>query len=175
VDRRDFLARAELLAACGMTVLITDYFDYYRLAAYLGERTSERIGIVMGVPSLIDLFDEKNHAQLLGGILESFGRLFKNDLKLYVYPVQPSPDDELKTVNDIKVRPELQPLYDYLAGRGSFVHLDNYRPEFLPIFSRDVLRRIAANDDSWESMVPAEVAELIKRRAFFGYVKMDTE
>ena len=42
----------------------------------------------MGVPSLIDLFDEKNHAQLPGGILESFGRLFKNDLKLYVYPVQ---------------------------------------------------------------------------------------
>ena len=118
-----------------MTVLITDYFDYYRLAAYLGERTSERIGIVMGVPSLIDLFDEKNHAQLPGGILESFGRLFKNDLKLYVYPVQPSPEDELKTVNDIKVRPELQPLYDYLAGRGSFVHLDNYRPDFLPIFS----------------------------------------
>ena len=72
----------------------------------------------MGVPSLIDLFDEKNHAQLPGGILESFGRLFKNDLKLYVYPVQPSPEDELKTVDDIKVRPELQPLYDYLAGRA---------------------------------------------------------
>src|SRR5580700_9720804 len=171
VDRRDFLARAELLAACGQTVLITDYFDYYRLAAYLGERTSERIGIVMGVPSLIDLFDEKNHAQLPGGILESFGRLFKNGLKLYVYPHQPSLDDELKTVNDIKVQPELQPLYDYLAGRGSFVHLDNYRPEFLPIFSRDVLRRIAANDDSWESMVPANVAELIKRREFFGYTE----
>jgi hypothetical protein len=171
VDRRDFLARAELLAACGMTVLITDYFDYYRLAAYLGERTGERIGIVMGVPSLIDLFDEKNHAQLHGGILESFGRLFKNDLKLYVYPHQPSPEDELKTVNDIRVLPELQPLYDYLAGRGSFVHLDSYRPEFLPIFSRDVLRRIAADDDSWESMVPPDVAELIKRRGFFGYVK----
>jgi hypothetical protein len=171
VDRRDFLARAELLAACGMTVLITDYFDYYRLAAYISERTSERIGIVMGVPSLIDLFDEKNHAQLPGGILESFGRLFKNDLKLYVYPVQPSPEDELKTVDDIKVGAELQPLYDYLAGRGSFVHLDNYRPEFLPIFSRDVLRRIAANDDSWESMVPPDVAELIKSRAFFGYIE----
>jgi hypothetical protein len=34
-----------------------------------------------------------------------------------------------------------------------------------------VLRRIAANDDSWESMVPADVAALIKRRAFFGYGK----
>ena len=35
VDRRDFLARADLLAACGMTVLISDYIDYHRLAAYL--------------------------------------------------------------------------------------------------------------------------------------------
>ncbi len=171
VDRRDFLARAELLAACGMTVLISDYFDYYRLAAYIAERTTERIGIVMGVPSLIDLFDESNHVQLPGGILESFGRLFKNDLKLYVYPLQRSPGDQIMTVNDIRVQPELQPLYDYLAGRGSFVHLGNYKPEFLPIFSRDVLRRIAANDDSWETMVPADVAELIKRRAFFGYVR----
>jgi hypothetical protein len=38
-----------------------------------------------------------------------------------------------------------------------------------------VLRRIAANDDSWESMVPPEVAELIKRRGFFGYVKPDRD
>jgi hypothetical protein len=34
-----------------------------------------------------------------------------------------------------------------------------------------VLRRIAAADESWENMVPPEVAELIKRRAFFGYVR----
>src|SRR5450432_3959543 len=121
VDRRDFLARAELLAACGQTVLISDYFDYYRLAAYLGERTTERIGMVMGVPSLKDLFDEKNHVQLPGGILESFGRLFKNDLKLYVYPLCPSDGDELQTIHNVKVSDDLQPLYDYLAGRGSFV------------------------------------------------------
>ena len=72
-----------------------------------------------------------------------------------------------------QVGSELQPLYDYLAGRGSFVHLDNYRPEYLSIFSRDVLRRIAAGDDSWEDMVPPAVAELIKRRGFFGYAKAD--
>jgi hypothetical protein len=34
-----------------------------------------------------------------------------------------------------------------------------------------VLRRIAANDDSWETMVPDAVATLIKKRSFFGYVK----
>ncbi len=55
---------------------------------------------------------------------------------VYVYPLKPSPNDELKTLDDIKVQTELQPLYDYLWGRGSFVHLGNYRPDYLPIFSR---------------------------------------
>jgi hypothetical protein len=135
VDRRDFLARADLLAACGMTVLISDYFEYNWLAAYLQWRTTKRIGIVMGVPSLYDLFDVGNHTQLPGGILEGFGRLFKNDLKLYVYPMLKG--EGLVTVDDVKVETELQPLFDYL-----------------PIFSRDVLKRIASGDGSWKAMVP---------------------
>jgi hypothetical protein len=169
VDRRDFLARAEVLGACGMTVLISDYFEYYRLAAYLSWRTHERIGIVMGVPSVLELFDEKYYTQLPGGTLENFGRLFKNDLKVYVYPMQRSAADELQTIHTVKVKPDLQPLYDYLVRRGSFVQLDNHNPKFLPIYSRDVLKRIAIGDESWEEMVPPQVAEIIRRRGFFGY------
>ena len=172
VDRSDFLARADLLAACGTTVLISDYFEYHRLAAYLQARTPERIGIVMGVPSLYDLFDEKNHALMPGGILESFGRLFKNDLKLFVYPMLRG--NEVVTVDHMRVDPTLQPLFDYLAGRGSFVHLDNHCREYLPILSRDVLRRITAGDPEWESMVPPAVAELIIKRSFFGHEKVRT-
>ncbi len=167
VDRRDFLARADLLAACGMTVLISDFDAYHRLAAYLGWRTDGRIGMVMGVPSLIDLFDESSHADLPGGILESFGRLFKNDLRLFVYPMLR--DDQVTTVDNIVVAEYLQPLYDYLAGRGSFVHLDSYKPDYLPILSRDVLQRISTDDTTWQEMVPPEVSELIKKRGFFGY------
>jgi hypothetical protein len=169
VDRRDFLARAELLAACGMTVLISDYFEYYRLAAYLARQTRERIGIVMGVPSLVELFDEKYYTQLPGGTLESFGRLFKNDLKLYIYPLRRKETDNLETIDTVHVAAELRPLYDYLRGRGSFVHLDNFRPEYLSIFSRDVLKRIAAGDETWDEMVPPQVAEIIRKRGFFGY------
>jgi len=175
VDRRDFLARADLLAACGMTVLISDYFEYYRLAAYIASRTTERIGIVMGVPSLLELFDEKYYTQLPGGILESFGRLFKNDLRIYVYPLQRTPDAQIQTVDNLEVESSLRPLYDYLAMRGSFVPLDNYRSEYLNVFSRDVLRRIAIGDSTWESMVPDEVADLIKQRSFFDYSKSSTE
>ena len=68
-------------------MLISNYGEYYRLAAYLFRYTKKMIGIVMGVPTLREIFDEKYYADLDGGILESFGRLFKNDLKLYVYPL----------------------------------------------------------------------------------------
>jgi hypothetical protein len=169
VDRRDFLARADMLAAAGMTVVISDFFRYYRLAAYLQNFTSERIGFVMGVPSLIELFDEKYYVDLPGGILESFGRLFKNDLKLFVYPLRPQEQDPLATVGTVEVAPALKPLYNYLSGRGSFVELDNYNPNYLHIFSRDVLKRIAAGDETWETMVPETVSTVIKKRNLCGY------
>lgn len=169
VDRRDFLARADLLAACGMTVLISDYFEYYRLAAYISWRTKERIGIVMGAPSLTELFDEKYYTQLPGGILESFGRLFKYNLKLYVYPFKDPATGALTTVDNHEVSPELKKLYGYLSDRGSFVALDNFKPEYLHIFSRDVLKKIGDGDESWVEMVPAEVANLIRQRRFFGF------
>ncbi len=171
VDRRDFLARADLLSACGFTVLISDFSEYYRLAAYLAWRTKERVGIVMGAASLIELFDEKYYTALPGGILESFGRLFKNELKVFVYPLRPSESAPMTTVETLEVAPELRKLYGYLADRGSFMQLDNIKPEYLHIFSRDVLKRIAANDASWEQMVPVKVAEMIKKRGFFGYAK----
>ncbi len=55
--------------------------------------------------------------------------------------------------------------------RGSFVELDNYKPEYLAIFSRDVLQRIGSGEPGWEPMVPPGVAELIKAKGFFGYAK----
>lgn len=168
IDRRDFLARADLLAACGMTVLISDYFEYYRLAAYISWRTKERIGIVMGAPSLVELFEEKYYTQLPGGILESFGRLFKNDLKLYVYPLKDPQTGALTTVDNLEVAPDLRKLYGYLADRGSFVALDNFNPDYLSIFSRDVLKKIAGGDDTWKDSVPAGVSDMILKRRFFG-------
>jgi hypothetical protein len=49
------------------------------------------------------------------------------------------------------------------------VDLDNFNPEYLGIFSRDVLLRIASGDAGWKNTVPAEVAELIEKRRFFGW------
>src|SRR4029078_3348157 len=108
---------------------------YARVAADSGGRRRERIGIVLGAASLIELFDEKYYTALPGGILESFGRLFKNDLKVFVYPLRPHEQDKMTTAENLEVAPELRKLYGYLADRGSFVQLDNFDPVCLSIFS----------------------------------------
>ena len=169
IDRRDFLARADVMAACGMNVLISDYFEYYRLAAYLSQCTRERIAITMGAGSLRELFDEKYYTALEGGILESFGRLFKNGLRIYCYPLMDQETGELTTCDNLKIDPELQRLYDYLLMRGGINNLDNFAPECLNIFSREVLRMIGDCDPTWEQMVPKSVANVIKERKYFDY------
>jgi hypothetical protein len=168
IDYADFLARADLLAATGATVLVSDYFEYYRLAAYLQRYTKLPIGITMGIPSLKDLFEERYYENLEGGILESFGRLFKNDLRLYVYPLMDKASRQLINVAKLKVAPHLQSLYEHLVENGFIQSLDFYNREFLHIFSRDVLRKIEEGDSSWEADVPAAVATCIKERGFFG-------
>ena len=169
IDLRDFLARADLLATAGRIVLISDYFEYYRLAAYLGRYTSEPIAVTMGVASLKDLFTEQYYSGLEGGILEAFGRLFTKNLRIYVYPLLDQATQELVTSENIPMPDELKNLYRHLVDRGRIRQLDNYDRSVLHIFSRDVLRRIKEQDASWEEMVPREIAETIKARRFFGW------
>ncbi|QEG00372.1 hypothetical protein Mal15_44420 [Stieleria maiorica] len=168
IDLRDFLARADVIAACGMPVLISDYFQYYRLAAYLCGFTKEPVAITMGASSMKDLFDDQYYTKLQGGVLESFGRLFKNDLKIFCYPMEDRETGELETSENFKTKPELQQLYEYIRNRGDIINLDNFDPACLKIFSRDVLAQIKKGDPSWEDKVPTSVAAVIKAKAYFG-------
>lgn len=169
IDLGDFLARADALGAVGKTVLISDYFEYYRLAAYLTRYTAEPIALTMGVASLLELFNEEYYKELEGGILEAFGKLFTKDLRIYVYPLRHGPGNLLKTLDNVEIPAPLQNLFRHLVERGRIKQLDNFDEGVLHIFSRDVLKRIKEDDASWESMVPLEVAEMVKRRQLFGY------
>jgi hypothetical protein len=174
IDLNDFLARSDVLAAAGKTVLISDYFEYYRLAAYLTRYTTQPIAVTMGIASLQDLFMEQYYAGLEGGILEAFGKLFTKDLRIYVYPLKDPATGQLSTVQNVKMPGDLHSLYCYLVERGRIKQLDNFDESVLHIFARDVLRRIKDNDASWETMVPPEIAQVIKDRHFFGYREAET-
>ena len=169
IDHQDFLDRVDLLGTLGKTVLISNYGEFHRLAAYLFRYTKKMIGIVMGVPTLREIFEEKYYADLEGGILESFGRLFKNALKLYVYPLPDAATGSLITAGNLRVAPHLRHLYAYLLENHVIQGVLDFNEACLPIFSRDVLAKIRQGDVSWESMVPSQVATLIKDRKLFGY------
>jgi len=153
----DFLARAELLARAARRFWITDY-STTPARRYIARGPGERIGIVMGVPELITCSTSGNHAQLLGrdsGELRR--RCVKNGLEALRLPVPAVAGRRAQPSTTSRSRRISQPCMTTWPA-GSFVNLDNYRPDCLHIFSRDVLRRIAAGDESWESMVPTEVA-----------------
>jgi hypothetical protein len=169
IDHHDFLARADTINAVGKMVLISNYAEYYKLAAYLQRYTKSRIGIVLGIPNLKELFDEKYYELLEGGILESFGRLFKNDLKLYVYPFMDPAYPELTTIKNMDVPEHVTHLFKHLVQSGYIEQIEKVHREYLGIFSRAILTKIRNRDASWEKMVPPEVAACIIKGCFFGY------
>ncbi len=169
LNHADFLARVDILGALGRTVLVSKFGEYYRLAAYLSRYTNKMIGLVMGVPSLMEIFDEKYYLNLEGGILEALGRMFKSGLKLYVYPMIEDETGRLVTATKIDVAPNLRSLFHYLIDNEFIQEVAEYNPAYLRIHPPEVLAKLQSGEPSWETMVPPEVVEIIKAREFFGY------
>jgi hypothetical protein len=168
LDLLDFLDRIDVLGALGRTVLISNYGEYFRLINYLTRYTDRMIGLPLGLPSMQEIFEEKYYQDLDGGILEGLGRLFKTGVKLYVYPFL-SPDGTLTNADGYNVAPNLIHLYRHLLDNRFIRPMENYHREYLGITSAQVLTKIRENDASWEKMVPAEVATIIKDRKLFGF------
>ena len=174
IDLNDFISRAEVLEATGHTVMISDFPEYYRLTEYLSRYTQRRIGLTMGAYSLAELFEEHYYSALDGGILESFGRLFKNNVKLYIYPFKNNDLSELVKVETLEVDEKNKSLYRYLVERGCIAQIENYNASYLDIFSHDVLSKIMAGEKGWEALVPNIVAKKIIGQCLFGYRELAT-
>ncbi len=168
IDEKDFLDRADILCSLGHTVLISNYRKYYKLIEYFSNFTNNRMGLILGVNNLLEIFDNKYYLNLNGGILEAFGILFTRDLKIYLYPYQPTVNDELLTSVNIPITKKLIPLYDYLVKNRKIRDLE-FDKSALQIFSRDILSKIKNNESDWVDGVPKGVDEIIKDKKLFGY------
>ncbi|MDH3697201.1 MAG: TonB-dependent receptor [Flavobacteriaceae bacterium] len=167
IDERDFMDRAQLLCSLGHTVMISKFQEYFKLVEYFNNYTKARLGLTMGVSNLVDVFDEKYYRHLSGGILEAFGKLFFKNLKVYLYPMKDKNTGQILTSNNIKVHPRMKELYKFFKYNGKVMDIIDYDPDVLHIFSREVLRRIAAKEDGWQEMLPEGVAEMITKNELF--------
>lgn len=169
IDERDFLDRVDVLGKLGYNVMISNYSEYYRLTDYLAGYTNQKIGVAMGVNNFIDVFNEDYYQDLSGGILEAFGKFFKKDVRIYLYPYLDPETKETLTSENLKFTEGLQQLYQYFKLNNKIVDIKNHNKKYSGIYSLEILRMISENEKGWEDQLPEGVATMIKERCMFGY------
>ncbi len=156
----DFLQRADVLQKLGKNVLISKFDAFHRLAGYLSRYTNEPVALTLSVDVLEKLFHEAYYEQLAGGILEGFGRLFKTNVRLYVYPILERDSGTMKVAQDAKVPPHLRHLFLFLLENNKIASLVGCaRPDLLRFWTTDVRRMMEDGDERWKTLVPEAVVE----------------
>jgi hypothetical protein len=172
IDEKDFLHRADIICSLGQTVLVSNYFEYYRLVEYLSKITrGKKIGIILGIYALQKVFEEKTYENLRGGIMESFASLFGTNVKLYIYPAWKRDSKDLFTLKDFEetIPVNLRSLFRYLIENNKLEDIQDANVNNLHIISDNVLAMIRKGDQGWEKFVPRKVQEAIKDHNLFDY------
>ncbi|MFV0185793.1 TonB-dependent receptor [Empedobacter falsenii] len=171
LNERDFLDRADIIGSLGHNVIISNFSEYYKLVDYFSKftRNQTKIGLAMGVNNLVEIFNEQYYADLPGGIMEAFGKLFKKNVKVYLYPYLDKQKDILLTSKNLQVSDNVHELYKYFLYNGRIQDILNYNRGYLDSYSRRILEKIANAEQDWENECPEGVADMIKDRGMFGY------
>jgi|TARA_A200000113_G_scaffold6743_1_gene7171 hypothetical protein len=149
-------------------VMISNFSEYYKLVKYLTSYTKKQLGLTMGVSNLIEIFDEKYYDGVKGGILEAFGNIFKNNMKIYLYPVLDKQKDNVIDSNNLKLEDNMKEFYKYFKVNDKIRDLE-FNKDYLSIFSKDVLKQIKNKTPGWEDKLPEGVSDLIIKKKMFGY------
>jgi len=172
ISDKDFVDRAELLGALGYTVMISNYLRYYEMVDYLSEISKGfKMGVILGIYNIHNIFDEKYYDHLDGGLLEAFGKGFGRNAKMYIYPAIDYNNGELYEFKDVVVPKHLKGLLTYMKDNNKIEALTKFDYNLLNIKSDEVLAKIQRHedDDTWDNDVPYRVAMAIKFMRLFGY------
>ena len=167
VNEKDFMDRAKLLCSLGHIVMISNFKEYYKLVDYLSQYTKKQLGLSMGVNNFVEIFDEHYYEDLGGGILEAFGKMFYNNLKVYLYPMKDEKGNVINSTN-LKLHPRMKDFYKFFKYNGKVIDIFDYDETYLNIFSRKILQQIKSGESKWEEHLPEGIAELIRQNKMFG-------
>ena len=167
INEQDFLDRAELLCSTGKTVMLTNFQEYYKLSDYFSKYSTKKTVLTMGVDNLIKVFDEKYYSLLTGGVMEAFGKLFKKEIEIYLYPMLK--DEKLINSNNLQVNYNMKNLYNFFKDNNKIKDIVDYDKKLLNIFSQQVLLEIQNKKGGWENKLPKTISKLIKEKKLFGY------
>ena len=165
VDPVDFLDRADALQSLGKTVLLSRCAEFHRIAAFLHRYTDKPIGIILSIGLLNELFKPKWSENLAGGLLESFGRLFKQGVTLQVFPWKNRRSGELVTAETFQPPDDSMHLYRHFIANHKILGIPCDDDRILAHTGRDVCRMIVAEDKDWKELVPEAAWSMAERHA----------
>ncbi len=172
-DERDFLDRVDILSGMGQNVMISNFREFYRLAEWFQRFRLNNIRMVIGAHTFKNVINKEYYKDLKGGIMEAFGKLFMDNLKLYLYPGRNNETGDIINSKNMEVDNDIRNLYRHLTENSFIIDVPDYREEVLPFHSHVVLQKINNKDPEWERMVPKYVSAFIKSKKLFGFAEQE--
>ncbi len=141
-DAEKNLEHLRALIAQDEWVMLTRLRQSYKLTSYLRRYSNQPVRFVMGVSTFAMLLSEKFYVDSTGGLLEATGKLYADEVRIYVQPMSHSdcashlasveldpdwvsiPTDTQVTVNNLEFRGPTRLLHRYLIEAGWVEELD---------------------------------------------------
>jgi hypothetical protein len=170
LNEKDFIDRADMLCALGLTVIISDCSNHQKLINYLSRYKIKRLGIVIGVHELREIIINKFENNQDGNLLTAFGELFSRNIKVYAYPALEKEGDNMIFVENLPVPYGIKFLYQHLIDNDQIVQVQGYNEEILNIIPGNVFKAISESQEgNWEHCLSDKLVEMIKKNSLFGY------
>ena len=169
IDEKDFLHRVDLLNMVGQSVMVSNFDRYFELVEYFDQFQMIKLRLIMGMPTFDGILNKDHYSDLRGGVLEAIGKLFHDNVKLYLFPYV-----QLKTgkvispsVDHFKSTDKL--LWQYLNENKKIIHLDILSDDLKKNSAENILDMIHCGDESLAKYLPEAVFNHIKEKQLFDY------
>lgn len=169
LDENDFLNRVDILNAMGQCVMVSKFKRFFSLTEYFTQFKMNRLRLVMGTPTFLKVLDKKYYEDLRGGLLEAMGRMFSQNMKIYIYPTVDQITGKVIFPNDLPLPEDVHYLLKYLEMNRRIVKLQNAKTEYQYITTDRVNELMETASPELSEVIPQKVEEIIKTKELFGY------
>jgi hypothetical protein len=136
VEDAEYLRRLKGMTSSGQWTLLTRLKQSYNLTDYLRRYSQKPLRFSMSTSTLAMLFSDEYYKDLPGGLLEATGKIFANNVKIYVHAMPSAAFNEhikassidtgyvtvtgesLVSIHDLEFRGPLDLLYRYVVEAG---------------------------------------------------------
>ena len=169
VDEKDFLQRVDLLNLVEQSVMVSRFTRYFELVNYFGQFQMIKLRIAVGMPTFDMILDSSLYTDLRGGLLESIGALFQENVKMYLFPYIDSKIGKAISPDDAHFTGSKKLLWQYLNETRKIIQLQNISEEVIQHTADHISDLIHKGDPELKNYIPEKAFIHIKEKKLFGY------